>query len=222
MSDDVISIGSKMPLKSRRVLRWLGQSASYVTAIGRIEGLADGAILIRRDTSNGLEEPGIEITPEQARETIKALMHVAGAVERWRENARGFNAILIYQRDGLVEVECRGRRRLMRLSVLRGRRPRARPGWLTDPPDPPGRRCDKCGELASSLWVAADDLREGGLKVPHVEVCQGCVDKYANPARGIAGVGARTKGENTHTAWTKQSAKQYVGYAEKPPKKTTR
>ena len=181
---EVISLGSHLPLSSRRIVEWLGKSAKHETAIGLIEGLADGAILIRRRLHDGgLEDSGIEITAEQARELVRALNHAAGAVERWQERASGFDAIRIYRSaDGRVEVEHRGRRRPMRLSVLRARTYFVGGEWAV------GRRCGNCNQIAPTLWIAADDLREHGLRVPHVEVCPGCVDKYANAPTTIAEV----------------------------------
>ena len=166
MEVKVVQLGEHMPMSTRRVVRFCGEPAQYKTAVGCIEGLADGAVVFR-DFGKDLH---VELTPEQAKEIGKAFTHSACAVEQWQEHASGFNRIRVARVNGAVTVTHRGRTRPMRLSKLKGSKRTGR-FW---------RRCDGCGAHPPTIWVAADDLRKNGSRVQCVEVCQACVDRLAN------------------------------------------
>lgn len=194
---DVTRIGDHMRLRQRRVVYYWDKPASFRTALGQLDGLADGVILVRELDNGPTADPSpdarrSEMTVAEARAAIEALHRCVFAIERWHEKASGVNRIRVRRDpDGSVWVTHRGRTRPMRLSKLRGsKRLRGVPSgdssgrtWVCD-----GfyRRCAVCRACPHELWVAADDLREqGNWKVPHVEVCHACVDKLANQPENL-------------------------------------
>lgn len=172
MSEEkIVRLGSHLPLLTRRVVTFCHEYTTYQTPIGLVEGMADGAICIRDPSST---ETDYELTVVEARALAQALSRAAAGVEQWQVRASGFNKIRVARSpSGEVTVTCHGRTRPMRLSKLRGQRGGHNPGRLY-------RRCDECNDTPPMLYIAADDLREGGLRVQHVEVCVPCVDKLAN------------------------------------------
>lgn len=169
--DMTVTLGERMPLSTRRVLRFCGMSTSKETELGIVEGMADGAVVVR----DPILRRHYELTPAQAVDVANALLRASHAVEQWQEHASGFNKIRVYRSTtGHVEVMFRGRRRPMRLAKLKGHKSRdgcSRRFW---------RRCDACAATPPALYVAADVVREHGQLVHHVEICPACVDKLAN------------------------------------------
>jgi hypothetical protein len=181
MEIKVVRLGAHMPLSTRRVITWLGRTTAAVTPIGRIDGLADGVVLVRIPFA-GVGEASFELTPAEAKAVSEAIRHAAHGVEEWQELASGYNVVRV-ARDaaGAVVVTCRGRSRPMRLSKLRGHKwGDGSVHWY--------RHCAVCRQTPEAIWVAADDLREHGMRVGHVEVCPACVDKLANLPETIAEV----------------------------------
>lgn len=174
MSDDVVvRLGDHLPMTSRRVVYWGRKPASYQTPLGRIEGLADGVVLLRHFSSKF----HLEFTPAQAREAAQALSVAAFAVEQWQERARGFNTIRAFRSSsGDVTVAYRGRTRPMRLSKLRGRVDRSGQRHF-------GRICHECCQPCPCLFVVADDIREHGRSIQHVHLCPPCVDRLVAATR---------------------------------------
>jgi hypothetical protein len=170
----VTRIGEALPLSSRRVVSYFGESASYKTPIGQIDGVADGVILVR-DAEHELHR---ELSPAEAREVARALQHAATAVEQWQEHASGFNTIRVFRSpDGALTVEHRGRARPMRLSKLRG-------SIFADGSRHFLRHCWNCRKGSSALYVASDDVRsDGSYRDRHAEVCEACVEKLEAATR---------------------------------------
>lgn len=118
MTTKVVAIGEHMPLSTRRVVMWCGKSTGVETAIGRVEGMADGVVMIR--TKHG---ECYEITPEAAKELSDAIRRAALGVEQWQRAARGYYEIRVTRSDdGVVTVYAYETERTMRLSRLRGGR----------------------------------------------------------------------------------------------------
>lgn len=175
METKIVQLGARMPMTARRVVSYCGKSAQYKTAIGCVEGMADGAVVLR----SFAKRVHYELTTEQAKEIGEAFSHAAYAVESWQEKASGFDRIRVARSEaGGVTVTHRGRTRPMRLSRLKGSK-RSGQFW---------HRCDGCGARPPTIWVAADDLREYGSRVQCVEVCQACVDRLANALEPRAAV----------------------------------
>lgn len=174
MSDDIVRIGDHLPMTSRRVVPYMGgKPASWQTPLGRIEGLADGVVLLRYFS----RELHLEFTPAQAREVASAMQSAAFAVEQWQERVSGFTTIRVFKSPtGEVTVEYRGRTRPMRLSKLRG--------YLDYRGERQYRRgCNSCHRPRPELYVPSDVIREHGSRVPHVLVCPECVEKLAGETR---------------------------------------
>lgn len=157
----VVRLGEHMPMSTRRVVAFYGHTAY-------------GAVLVRDMAHN----THYEMTPAQARAAAEALSRAAIAVEQWQEYASGFNRVRVRRtEEGAVLVTHRGRTRPMRLSRLR---PSRRLVYVDGKAQRiTGRNCGHCRQRSAELWVAADDLREHGIRVHHVEVCPGCVDRLA-------------------------------------------
>jgi hypothetical protein len=184
MDEKVVRLGERLPLSTRRVVSFCGEVASFQTALGLVEGLGDGAILVR-NFEDGTHH---ELTPAEARHVARAFMHAASAVEQWQEHASGFNKIRVTRSpDGVVSVTWRGRTRPMRLSKLRGSRHFG--GHF--------HTCGECKQRPTAIYVAADDVREHDVRVAHVEVCQDCVDRLANLPETVAVVVAVPQGTRT-------------------------
>lgn len=165
----VARLGAHLPLSTRRVVTWCGQTTEVATPIGLVGGMADGVILIR--IKGG---PSFELAPSDARELSSVIQHAAYGVERWQETASGFNRVRVSRSEhGLVTVTHRGRTRPMRLSTLRGT-------TYGDGSVHYHRACGVCRKHPKTIYVAADDLREHGSRVRSIDVCEACVDKLAN------------------------------------------
>jgi len=173
MSDEVTRIGDRLPMTSRRVVSYGSKPATFNTPLARIEGLADGVVLLRHFAT----KLHLEFTPAQARQAAAALSTAAYAVEQWQKQASGFNTIRVFRSPtGDVTVEYRGRTRPMRLSKLRARTYRDGSMQFV-------RSCRHCRKSPPTLYVAADDVREHGSRVHHVQICPDCVDKLAVATR---------------------------------------
>jgi hypothetical protein len=174
MSDEVVRIGDHLPMTSRRVVPYMGgKPASWQTGMGRIEGLADGVVLLRYFRT----KLHLEFTVKQAREVASAMQSAAYAVEQWQERASGFNTIRVFRSpSGDVTVEYRGRSRPMRLSKLRG--------YVDYKGERQYRRgCNACHRPRPELYVPSDVIREHGSRVQHVLVCPDCVERLATDTR---------------------------------------
>lgn len=168
MKFPIVRLGEHMPLSTRRVVAFCGRTTSADTAIGKVDGLADGVVLVRPTGSE------FELTVEEADALATALRCASAGVKSWREHASGFNRVRVARAPGGVgyAVTWRGRARPMRLSTLRTRQ----------------RRCEACGVMTSVLYVAADVVREHGLRVRHCDVCMVCVEELADAPETIAAV----------------------------------
>jgi len=181
MKDKIVRLGEHMPLSTRRVVMYCGETTAAVTPIGRVDGLADGVVLVRVPFA-GVGEASWDLSPKQALDIADALRRAAYGVEAWQEYASGFNKVRVARSaEGEVTVTCRGRTRPMRLSKLRGHR--QRDGTVRF-----YRSCDVCLEHPPALYVAADELREHGSRIGHPEVCGPCVERLANLSQEIAEV----------------------------------
>ena len=171
--DTVVRLGEHMPLSTRRVVGWLGKTTHADTPIGMVDGLADGVVMVR--IKGG---PEFELSLDEATDIERALLHARLGVAEWQKRARGYHKITAtIGPEGQVFVTWHERTRPMRASELRATRRQPR-----------GRKCGHCHTERMVLYVAADDLREGGIRVKHVEVCPGCVQRLANAPEGLAEV----------------------------------
>jgi hypothetical protein len=178
----VVRIGAHLPMSTRRVVSWVGQLQQHLTAIGLVEGLADGAIVVREVNKSG--EPlahGFkrELTVKEARALSDALGSAACGVEAWQEKASGFNRVRVSRSEtGEVRVTRRGQTRTMRRSKLRGRLRRDNGSRYFH------RFCQAChtSDNHEHRWVAVDDpnRRKYEYRDPFAEICDACVDKLAN------------------------------------------
>ena len=202
MKKDIIRLGDHLPSSSRRVLKYLGQT-EHKTKIGTVRALADGVVEIASAARS------IELSVDEAFALARALNHAAFGVREWSKKASGYYRIRADQDEsGAIFVTLHHRRRPMRLSKLRGSVVEARVALVSDgqggflyerkPVETRYRRCDRCTEPSKLLYVAADDLRDGGLRVPHCDVCPSCIAQLLAEPREIAEVKAlRVEGQRT-------------------------
>ena len=173
----IVQLGARMPMSTRRVVRYFDKSTAVETTIGTVMGMADGAVVFVTRFGKSYE-----LTPTLALDIGEAFKRAAYGVERWQEHASGFNRIRVKRsEDGEVVVTHRGQTRVMRLSKLRGR---VRRDGKVDF----YRSCGNCRDAPTSLWVAAGPPSENGRRVHYVQLCPACVDKLANLPEEIAEV----------------------------------
>jgi hypothetical protein len=167
-----------IPFSARKCVWWRGQLARYDTAIGQIEAVQDGVILVRDPDQGTL----YELSEAEAQALEDALRHARQGVAQWKVNASGFNKIRIGLRiDGSVVVTWRGRTRPMRLSRQRGSEYNV--VSLADGTRRSQRifrACSACKGVSRELYIAADIVRENGSRVVHVGVCPACVETRSN------------------------------------------
>ncbi len=181
MIEKIIRLGAHLPMSTRRVVVWCGKMQQHLTAIGLVEGLADGAIVVREvDKSGAPARHGFkrELTVKEARALSDALSRAACGVEQWQEKASGFDRVRIHRSEsGEVTATHRGVTRTMRRSKLRG--------YLHhDGTRRFSRFCRACqtSEGHEHIWVAVDDpnRRKYEYRDAFAEVCDACVTKLAN------------------------------------------
>lgn len=163
MEIKIFALGPHLPTSTRRVVSWIGKLQRHETAVGLVEALADGGILVRpyeRDKAGKLVvvDEGIEIDAKAARVIADAFLHSSFAVEDAARHARGYHTTRARRDDdGNVFVRKHDVEHPMRLSRLR------RP-----------RRCRECVQPVMELWIVA--LARRSDMSHDEELCSPCLE----------------------------------------------
>jgi hypothetical protein len=166
----VTPIGSARSITGGASLVIYGKPTRQDTAIGRVETLANGAIvfLARSDKE-------VELSEREARAVEDAFSHAIYAAALRKETLTGFNVVRVTRtEDGAVDVTWRGKSRRMRLSKLRRE-----------------RNCGGCRARVPSIYVAVESTRERyAPRSGFIEVCEECVTKGCAIPKGLHEVSA--------------------------------
>jgi hypothetical protein len=160
----IVQLGPRLPMSTRRIVSFVGESQEFKTRIGLIMGLADGAVVVCDTDDNGYVDAdgwSVELSPDEARRIAQRLMSAAAGVDDWARRAKGYYRIDAKRDHSGTYVCNRDETHLMRLSKLRGSR---RYGRNT-------ATCSHCNKVSDLMWVSTTVRRE-----QFVSVCEVCLE----------------------------------------------